>query len=327
MSDTMQVIASGKGEFKPPDPDGFREHVREHKERRLVNKVLSEKDAVERFVSDGDYLAYDQNVAVRGPASLFREIVRQRRKDLWVAAKFTWTDVSLLIAGGCVSKVDVGWMEFGPVLNRAIQKGEVKLIEWTNGALAYRHLAGALGVPFLPMRYMGGTDTFNESGAKLIEDPYTGQRLCLVPALYPDVAMLHVHQSDIYGNARIFGAGVSPLEIAMSSKKVIISTEEIIDHELIRRQPQRTTIPYYFVDAVVVSPFGSYPGTTPGLYGADLEHWLEFAGAQAQDKTDDYLEKWVFSVASHEDMLDQRVGAKKLIQLRQSETVREGYYE
>jgi len=327
MSDTMQVIASGKGEFKPPDPDGFREHVREHKERRLVNKVISEKDAVERFVSDGDYLAYDQNVAVRGPASLFREIVRQRKKDLWVAAKFTWTDVSLLIAGGCVSKVDVGWMEFGPVLNRAIQKGEVKLIEWTNGALAYRHLAGALGVPFLPMRYMGGTDTFNESGAKLIEDPYTGQRLCLVPALYPDVALLHVHQSDIYGNARIFGAGVSPLEIAMSSKKVIISTEEIIDHELIRRQPQRTTIPFYFVDAVVVAPFGSYPGTTPGLYGADLEHWLEFAAAQAQDKTDDYLEKWVFSVASHEDMLDQRVGAKKLIQLRQSETVREGYYE
>ena len=327
MSDTMQVIASGKGEFKPPDPDGFREHVREHKERRLVNKVISEKDAVERFVSDGDYLAYDQNVAVRGPASLFREIVRQRKKDLWVAAKFTWTDVSLLIAGGCVSKVDVGWMEFGPVLNRAIQKGEVKLIEWTNGALAYRHLAGALGVPFLPMRYMGGTDTFNESGAKLIEDPYTGQRLCLVPALYPDVALLHVHQSDIYGNARIFGAGVSPLEIAMSSKKVIISTEEIIDHELIRRKPQRTTIPYYFVDAVTVSPFGSYPGTTPGLYGADLEHWLEFAAAQAQDKTDDYLEKWVFSVASHEDMLDQRVGAKKLLQLRQSETVREGYYE
>ena len=327
MSDTMQVIASGKGEFKPPDPDGFREHVREHKERRLVNKVISEKDAVERFVSDGDYLAYDQNVAVRGPASLFREIVRQRKKDLWVAAKFTWTDVSLLIAGGCVSKVDVGWMEFGPVLNRAIQKGEVKLIEWTNGALAYRHLAGALGVPFLPMRYMGGTDTFNESGAKLIEDPYTGQRLCLVPALYPDVAMLHVHQSDIYGNARIFGAGVTPLEIAMSSKKVIISTEEIIDHELIRRQPQRTTIPYYFVDAVTVSPFGSYPGTTPGLYGADLEHWLEFAAAQAQDKTDDYLEKWVFSVASHEDMLDQRVGAKKLMQLKQSETVREGYYE
>ncbi len=323
----MQVLASGIGEFRMPDPDDFREYVRTHKERRLVNKVISEQEAVSRYVSDGDYVAHDQNVAIRGPASLFREIVRQRKKNLWVAAKFTWTDVSLMVAGGCVSKVDVGWMEAGPVINRALQKGEIKLIEWSNGALAYRHLAGALGVPFLPMRYLGGTDTFRESGAKLAEDPYTNQPVCLVPALYPDVALIHAHQCDVYGNARVFGAGVAPLEIAMSSKKVIISTEEIIDHEAIRRQPQRTTIPYYFVDAVVLAPFGSYPGSTPGLYGADIEHWLEFAAAQAQDRTDEYLDKWVYSVASHEEMLDKRVGAKKLMQMRQAETVREGYYE
>jgi len=323
----VQVIESGRGEFRPPDPDGFREYVRANKERRLVNKVISEKDAVSRYVSDGDYLAYDQNLAIRGPASLFREIVRQRKKDLWVAAKFTWSDVSLLAAGGCVSKVDVGWLETGPVLNKALQSGQIKFIEWSNGALAYRLLAGALGVPFLPMRYLGGTDTFTQSGAKMLEDPFTGQRLCAVPALNPDVGIIHVHQCDIYGNARVFGAGVAPLEIAMASRKVIISTEEIIDHMSVRRQPQRTTIPYYFVDAVVVAPFGSYPGSTPGLYGGDLEHWLEFAGAQAQGRTDEYLDKWVHSVPSHEEMLDKRVGAKKLMQLRQAETVKEGYYE
>src|SRR3989337_173241 len=122
----MQLIAEGKGEFRPPDPDGFREYVRAHKERRLVSKVISHQEAVSRFVSDGDYVAYDQNVAIRGPASLFREIVRQRQKDLWLCAKFTWTDVSLLTAGGCVSKVDVGWMEFGPVINRAVRAGEVQ---------------------------------------------------------------------------------------------------------------------------------------------------------------------------------------------------------
>ncbi|MBI2913413.1 MAG: CoA transferase subunit A [Chloroflexi bacterium] len=323
----MQVIESGAGEFLPPDPDAFRAYVRGNKERRLINKVISEQEAVSRFVSDGDYVAYDQNMAIRGPASLFREIVRQRKKDLWLCAKFTWTDASLLTAGGCVSKVDVGWMEFGPVINRAVRAGEVKLIEWSNGALAYRLLAGSLGVPFLPLRYLGGTDTFQQSGAKLIEDPYTGQRLCLVPALNPDVGLIHVHQCDAYGNARVLGAGVAPLEIAMASKKVIISTEELIDQEEIRRHPQRTTIPYYFVDAVVVAPFGSYPGSTPGRYGGDLEHLMEFAAAQAQNKTDDYLEKWVFSVSSHEEMLDKRVGAKKLIELRQAETVREGYYE
>jgi acyl CoA:acetate/3-ketoacid CoA transferase alpha subunit len=323
----VEVIASGIGEFRPPDPDGFRAYVREHKERRLIDKTMSEKDAVAKLVADGDYLAFDQNIAVRGPASLLREIIRQRRKDLWVAAKFTWTDVSLLVAGGCVSKIDVGWMATGRLINEAVRKGDVKLIEWTNGALAYRHLAGSLGVPFLPMRYLAGTDTFTQSGAKLAEDPFTGGNLCLVPALYPDVAIIHAHQCDIHGNARVMGAGVAPQEIAMSSRKVIISTEEIIDPEEIRRHPQRTTIPYYFVDAVVHAPFGGYPGSTPGLYAADVENWLEFAAAEAQGKTDEYLEKWVFGVASHEEMLDKLVGAKKLIQLQKAETVREGYYE
>ena len=323
----MEVLESGVGEFRMPDPDGFREYVRTHKERRLVNKVINEKEAISRLVEDGDYLAYDQNVAVRGPTSLFREIIRQRKKDLWIAAKFTWTDATLLVAGGCVSKIDVGWMAAGKVINTAVRKGEVKLIEWSNGALAHRHLAGSMGVPFLPLRYLVGTDTFTQSGAKVIEDPYTEQRICLVPALYPDVAIIHVHQCDVYGNARVMGAGVAPMEIAMSSKKLIISTEEIIDTEAIRRQPQRTTIPYYFVDAVVVAPFGCYPGSTPGLYGGDIEHWLEFMAAEMQGKTDEYLEKWVYSVASHEEMLEKRVGQEKLDSLRAAETVKEGYYE
>jgi hypothetical protein len=218
-------------------------------------------------------------------------------------------------------------METGRLINQAIRNGDIKLIEWSNGAMAYRFLAGAMGVPFLPMRYLMGTDTFTQSGAKVIEDPFTGQKVCLVPALYPDVGIIHVHQCDIYGNARVMGAGVAPTEIAMASKKLILSTEEIIDEASIRRQPQRTTIPYYMVDAVVLAPFGCYPGSTPGLYGADIEHWLQFAAAQMQGKTDEYLENWVFSVSSHEEMLDKRVGAKKLLQLRQAETVREGYYE
>lgn len=323
----VQTFPAGIGEYRAPDPNAFREYVREHKERRLINKVIGEKEAIERYVEDGDYLAYDQNIAVRGPASLFREIIRQKKKDLWLAAKFTWTDASLLVAGGCVSKIDVGWMATGRTINEAVRDGRLKMIEWTNGALAHRHLAGSLGVSFLPMRYMAGTDTFHQSGARMIEDPYGDGPVTVVPALYPDVAIIHVQQADIHGNARVMGAGVAPMEIAMSSRKVIISTEEIIETEAIRRQPQRTTIPYYLVDAVVVAPFGCYPGSTPGLYAADIEHWLEFSMAEMQGKTDDYIEKWVHSVASHEEMLDQRVGAKKLVRLQQEETVREGYYE
>ena len=259
----MEVLAAGKGEFKPPNPNEMREWVRDHKQRKPVNKVMTAQEAVTRFVSDGDYMAYDMNIAARGPVSLFREIIRQRKKDLWIAAKFSWADPTLLVAGGCVSKIDVGWMETGPIINQALKDGKLKMIEWSNGALTYRMLAGALGVPFLPMRYLGGSDSFNQSGAKLVKDPYTGEPIVLVPALNPDVGLLHVHQCDVHGNARIFGAGVAPQEIAQASKKLIISTEEIISTDEIRRNPQRTTIPYYFVDAVVVAPFGAYPGSCP----------------------------------------------------------------
>jgi acyl CoA:acetate/3-ketoacid CoA transferase alpha subunit len=327
MTQAPPILAAGRGDFIQPDPDGFREYVRQHKDRRLVSKLMSERDAVSRFVNDGDYLAYDLNIATRGPGSLFREIIRQKKKDLWVMAKFTWTDVSLLIAGGCVSKVDVGWMESGQILNRAVKNGTVKLIEWSNGALAYRMLAGSLGVPYLPMRYLGGTDTFEQSGARLTEDPYTGKPICVVPALNPDVALIHAHQADVYGNTRILGAGVSPVEMAMASMRVIVSAEEIVVPIEIRSQPQRTTIPYYFVDAVVHAPFGSYPGSVQGLYAADLEQWLAFAAAGATGKTDEYLQKWVYGVSDHQEMLDTVVGAEKLKALRDADTLKEGYYD
>jgi len=322
----MDVLDAGKGEFKPPDPNGMREWVREHKKRAPVNKVMTEQEAVSRFVSDSDYVAYDVNMAARGPMILFREIIRQRKKDLWLAAKFTWSDVSLLVSAGCVAKVDVGWMETGPVINNALKSGEIKCIEWSNGAISYRLLAGALGVPFLPMRYLGGSDSFGHSGAKLVKDPYTGEPIVLVPALNPDVGLLHVHQCDVHGNARIFGAAVAGQEIAQASKKLIISTEEIISTDEIRRNPQRTTIPYYFVDAVVVAPFGAYPGSCPGRYAGDGENIFEFAVAQAQGTTDQYLEKYIFSVANDREMLEKRVGAAKLVGLMQEETIREGYY-
>ena len=108
-------------------------------------------------------------------------------------------------------------------------------------------------------------------------------------------------------------------------RKLIISTEQIISNEEIRRNPQRTTIPYYLVDAVVVAPFGGYPGSVPGRYVGDFENVLEFAVSQMQGTTDQYLEKYVYSVASHEEMLEKRVGAAKLVKLVQGETVREGY--
>jgi glutaconate CoA-transferase, subunit A len=116
----MEVVASGKGLYRTPDPDGHREWVRTHKSRELKSKVMAEKDAVARFVSDGDCLGYDLNHTKRGPTALFREIIRQRKKDLWLCARYSYMDPSLLIAGGCVSGMDIGWFMHNSTASRAI---------------------------------------------------------------------------------------------------------------------------------------------------------------------------------------------------------------
>lgn len=322
---TLNVIAEGAGEFLKVDPDAHRAYVRDHKNRAMESRLMSEKDAIEKFVSDGDYLVYECNYLQRGPSSLIREVIRQGKKDLWLGAKFTWVAAALLVGGGCVSKLDVGFFLFGPVVEQAIRDGKVKAYEYSNVVMSNRIMAGAMGLPFIPVRSFGGTDGFDHSGAKLIEDPYSGDPITIVPALNPDVALIHAHQADVYGNARIFGTGISHVESAMASKKVVVSAEEIIDTEEIRRDPGRTTIPYYAVDAVVHAPFGAYPGEMQGKYSSDVPHVVQVVGATMRGFIDQYLDQWVHGVGSHAEMLDKLVGAQKLAEIQARATIKEGY--
>ena len=322
---TIDILAEGRGDYLKVDPDGYRDWVREHKNRALVPKLMSEKEAVEKLVSDGDYLLYECNYLQRGPASLIREVIRQKKKDLWLGAKFTWVTAALLVSADCVSKLDVGFFLFGPTVDQAIREGRVKAYEYSNVVMTNRIMAGAMGLPFLPTRSLGGTDNFAHSGAKLIEDPYTGEPIVVVPALNPDVALIHVHQADVFGNARIFGTGISHQEAAMASKKVIISTEEIIETDEIRRDPARTTIPYYVVDAVVHAPFGAYPGEMQGRYASDVPHVIEIVASTLRGLIPQYLDKYVYGVSSHAEMLDKLIGANKLAEIQRRATIKEGY--
>jgi acyl CoA:acetate/3-ketoacid CoA transferase alpha subunit len=322
---TLDVLAEGRGDYLKPDPDGFRAWVRDHKDRALVSKLMTEKEAVEKLVADGDYLVYECNYLQRGPASLIREVIRQKKKDLWLGAKFTWVSAALLVGGGCVSKLDVGFFLFGPTVEQAVREGKVKAYEYSNVVMTNRIMAGAMGLPFIPVRSFGGTDGFQHSGAKLITDPYTGEPITIVPALNPDVALIHAHQADQFGNARIFGTGISHQESAMASKKVIVSAEEIVDTEEIRRDPGRTTIPYYVVDAVVHAPFGAYPGEMQGHYASDVPHVVEVVASTLRGLIPQYLDKWVYGVSSHQEMLDKLVGAHKQKEIRGRATIKEGY--
>jgi acyl CoA:acetate/3-ketoacid CoA transferase alpha subunit len=321
----METLYDGVGEFRFTDPDEIRGWMRTHKRREFVDKTLSEAEAVRRFVADGDYVSFDFSSFTRGPLVLIREIIRQGRRDLWYCAKFTLMESTLLAAAGACSRIDVGFLGLGDTLNRAVEEGKIRVSEWTNGTLTLRHLAGGMGVPFLPTRALLGSDTLKYSGAKVVKDPFGGKPIVLVPALNPDVGLIHVHQADVYGNARCFGPGVAPLETAMASRKVIISTDEIIDHDDIRRDPGKTTIPYFLVDAVVYAPFGAYPGGLPGVYEMDFEHFAEYNALERRGDVKAYLEKYVYGVGSHLEMLAERVGLARLNDLRRRATIKEGY--
>jgi acyl CoA:acetate/3-ketoacid CoA transferase alpha subunit len=316
----MEEIEVGCGEFHFEDPDDLRDWRREHKRRGLVSKVMTEQEAVARFVGDGDYLNWE-----RAPQALIREVIRQNRRDLWLGAKFSGLETTVLVAGGCASKIDIGWVGGGRALFRAIEKQQLTSYEWANGVLSMRLHAGALGIPFIPARWFGGTDNLPISGARLVSDPYTGKPVCLLPALTPDVSLIHVPQCDQYGNARIFGTSIAPTESAMASKKVIISTEEIISDEEVRKDPARTTIPYYLVDAVVELPFGAFPGSVPGYYRGSPEHAGALVQAATADRMDKYLDRYVYGVASHRELLEKVVGLETLLVMRSGMTIREGY--
>lgn len=316
----MQVVESGRGELmRPPDLEAFREWNR-NKSRRLVDKRMTEQEAISRFVADGCYIGTELYGTVRCPMSVCREVVRQGKKDLHVCGQGV-LELDLWLAAGLVKKLDItyiGLEVYGTTfaLRRAVESGQVeKCVEWSNGAISWRMKATAMGLPFIPTRSMLGTDTLTYSAAKVIKDPFTGMKVCLLPALILDVGLIHVHRADRYGNAQVDGISGFAAEMARASKRLIISAEEIVPTEDIRRRPDRTLIPYYLVDAVVHAPFGSHPGEMAYVYGRDeapIREWVELSktseGAQA------YLDKYVYGVKNHPEYLEL-IGQERLMQL------------
>jgi glutaconate CoA-transferase subunit A len=332
----MEILAAGNGELLGwHDPDEHRRWVRENKTLELKDKQMSVREAVERFIHDGDVIAFGGFGHVRVSMALIYEVIRQRRQDLVVLAKTGVHDVDVLIGAGCVSKVEVAYA-FGhelrglsPAGRRAVETGQIEVVaETTNAAFQWRLLAGAMGIPFIPARVMLGTDTFEKSTAKVVHDPWSGKRICLLPACQPDVAMFHVHRCDRYGNAQIDGILVMDFELARAARRVLITTEEIVDEEFIRRQPDRTTIPYFVVDAVCEVPYGAHPTLMPYLHYFDEAHiheWLTVS--RTEEGTKEYLDRYVFGVPDFEAYLALVGGVRKLNHLKRVEQLRAPIFE
>jgi acyl CoA:acetate/3-ketoacid CoA transferase alpha subunit len=322
---TEQLRVGKKEIFCPPDPDSFRDWVFEKKSLAKTEKLMDMKTAVEKFVADGNYLKLGGFGQVRTSMSAIYEIIRQKKRDLAVAGHTTSHDLDVLLSGGCVARIEVAYCfahELRPGKSctgpRLLKEGKLEVSEWSNASFAWRLKAAALGLSFIPARSMLGTDTCAYSGAREIICPFTNQKYLALPALYPDVAIVHVHRADKYGNAQIDGMLVSDDDAVRAARRVIITAEEIVDENLLLQQPQRTVVPYFYVDAVVESPFGAYPCEMPDMYWFDEYHMAEYVAAtKTEESLNNYFDKYFYSTKNWLDYVAKASGgSEKLDQLK-----------
>jgi glutaconate CoA-transferase subunit A len=309
----MNILKKGSGPlFSDPDPDKLRAFFR-IKSRSKKNKTMSLKEAVNLFVNDGDYLAIGGFGANRTHVAACHEIVRQKKKNLGFAGHTATHDMQVLSSGKVYNRVDVAYVVgleargLSACSRKYLESGDVEVCEWTNYALSLRLQAAAMGVSYLPMRGMMGTGTFEKSGAVETECPYTRQKTVLVPALSPDISFIHVHEADIYGNARFEGIAAADIELANASKKLVITCERIVPHADIANEPHRTQIPYFIVDAVCEVPFGAYPGTMPNEYFSDEDHLKEWMAKETDpDRFQSFIDEIIFQCPDRSE--ERRVG-------------------
>lgn len=330
----MTALSRGQGAlFSDPSSDRARAAFAA-KPRARSDKLTTVADAVARLVQDGDYLAIGGFGCDRIPTAVVHEILRQGKQNLRFAGHTATHDFQVLCAGNMMGRgktlaqVDIAYVVgleargLSPHARRVMESGEVAFTEWSNYTLAVRFKAAAMGVPFLPARSLLGTDTFRHSAAATITCPFTGETLAAVPALYPDVAAIHVHEADRFGNCRILGTSVADLDVARAAKRLIITCERLVPEEEIRREPTRTVIPFFCVDAVCEVPFGSYPGNMPYEYFSDEEHlreWLSIEEDTAKYRL--WLEEHIYrgGAGTFGDYLLKCGGMGKMQELRRKE--------
>jgi glutaconate CoA-transferase subunit A len=328
-----ETVGSVGALFSAPDVEAARQFF-SRKSRLLTDKRMSVSEAVARFVHDGDYLGSGGFGMVRIATAILHEIVRQHKRRLGLSGHTATHDFEILACGRCFDRCDAAYIVglevrgLSPQARRYMESGTVQVTEWSNATLGWRYKAAAMGVPFLPVRSLLGTDTFRYSAAREISCPFTGEKLAAVPALYPDVGIIHVHRADIYGNAQIDGISVADWDLARASKHLILTTEHLVETEEIRQSPQHTQIPYWLVDAVCHVPYGSYPGNMPYEYYFDDAHLTEWFEAEKDEASlDAFLEKYIYGTRDFSEYLALKGGEYRMAELRALEPLHRGTEE
>ncbi len=294
------------------------------RDRSLHEKIMSLDEAA-ALVPDGASVGIGGSTLSRTPMAMIWALIRAGRKDLFCARSITSSEGELLFGSGTSRHILTSWFSQGIVwgvsriMRLYTEEGRARFEEWSHMAVGLRFRAGAMGVPFLPMRSMMGSDVIGQlPDAKLMECPFTGEKLVLVPALNPEVALIHVQRCDAYGNAQIDGLPFMDIDLAMAANRVILTTERIVSNDQIRRAPDQTNIPFMAVDAVVEAPFGSAPHECYGLYEPLFGHLDAYAAQLRRDPDEgirSYLDRYFYGPKSWTEYLDL-LGLEELLDAR-----------
>jgi glutaconate CoA-transferase subunit A len=272
------------------------------------SKLLSLSDAVDRFVPDGSAVAIGLSLESLIPFAVGHEIIRQRKRDLTLVGPISDILFDQLIGGGWVRKVRAAWV--GNVITgscynfrREVESGTLEMEDHSNLTIAMALKAGAMGIPFMPVRSTLGSDLFQTNASlKVVTCPFGEERLAAVAAIRPDVTVVHVQRCDKTGNAHVWGnLGVSR-DACLASRHVILTAEDIVPPEIIRSDPNRVLTPGFRVSAVVHQPWGAHPSPVPGYYNRDHQAFIDYRNSsRSAEQFAAWRAHWVDSVRSSTD--------------------------
>ncbi|MFL2688722.1 MAG: CoA transferase subunit A [Alphaproteobacteria bacterium] len=286
-----------------------------------MDKSTGISTLVEEHIKDGD------TIFVGGfghcvPFALGFEIIRQGKKNLTFCRSGTDILFDIFIGAGSAKKVVYGYLGnpgigLGHAFRRAVKAGTLEYEDWTNMAMVLRLEAARQGVPFLPSRILQLGDIAGASiEVKTMECPYTGETLACIPALKPDVALVHAQQADRAGNVQFMGVDGDTMTGALASEKILVTVERIVEAEEIQKSPENTRIPSHRVSGIADVEWGAHPSYVEGYYGRDDDHFFAYdTESRSEEGLANYLKRWVYDCADHTAYLDA-VGAELLAKMK-----------
>jgi glutaconate CoA-transferase subunit A len=296
--------------------------------RPVASKVMSAEEAVRTFVWEGMRLR-SGGIAVRKPMCLLNEVVRQRKRGITLLLSGFTEDADLLVGAGCVPTLEGSYfgleaLGLAPNYRRAVEQGipqRIVIEEYSNFGMTMRFMAAAMGLPFMPIKSHLGSDLVThrsllEKKCHVMEDPFTGETVMLLPACRADVAFIHAQRCDEAGNLQVWGQIGDDEWGSRAATHIVAEVEEVVDEDVVRRDPNRTIIPGFRVDAIVIAPYGAHPYQCQGYYDLDLEFRMMYARmAQTREGFLQYLDEWIYGTANHDEYL-KKLGFERLQRLK-----------